>query len=79
MGPSDVAALFHLTIDAMSHHSEHEMAQKFIQLSGVIAVMSKPRQDWGKIMAVRSKRLFNNENRGAPGGTGEHRDMRQRQ
>jgi hypothetical protein len=54
----------------MSHHSEHEMAQKFIQLSEVIAVMSEARQEWGKIMAVRSKRLFNNKNRGITRQTG---------
>ena len=46
----------------MSHHSEHEIAQKFIQLSEVIAVMSKPRQKWGKIMAVSPNRLFDNKN-----------------
>jgi len=59
----------------MSHHSEHEIAQKFIQLSGVIAVMSKPRQEWGKIMADRTNRLFDNNNRGRD----VCREMRQRQ
>lgn len=46
----------------MSHHSDHEIAQKFIQVSEVIAVMSKPRQKWGKIMAVSFNGLFDNKN-----------------
>lgn len=46
-------ALFCFGIDAKSHHSDHEIAQKFIQFSGVIAVMAATRQKWGKNMADR--------------------------
>ena len=46
-------ALFCFGIDAKSHHSDHEIAQKFIQFSGVIAVMAATRQKWGKNMAGR--------------------------
>ncbi len=62
MGPSKGAALFRGGIDALSHHSEHEIAQNIVQLSEVIAVMSEPRQKWGKIMAVSLNRLFDNKN-----------------
>jgi hypothetical protein len=62
----------------MSHHSEHEIAQNFIQRSGVIAVMSEPRQKWGKIMAVRFNWLLNNKNAADP-AIGIGRGMRQRQ
>jgi hypothetical protein len=44
-------ALFCFGIDAKSHHSDHEIARKFIQFSGVIAVMAATRQKWGKNMA----------------------------
>ena len=47
-------ALFCFGIDAKSHHSDHEIAQKFIQFSGVIAVMAATRQKWGKNMADQS-------------------------
>lgn len=50
-------ALFCFGIDAKSHHSDHEIAQKFIQFSGVIAVMAATRQKWGKTMADRTNGL----------------------
>jgi hypothetical protein len=62
----------------MSHHSEHEIAQNFVHLSEVIAVMSEPRQKWGKNMAVFTNGLFDNK-KAAFRGSREDRDMRQRQ
>jgi hypothetical protein len=62
----------------MSHHSGPENAQKFIQLSRVIAVMFATRQEWGKIMAVRDNWLLNMKKRRA-GPAGESRNVRQRQ
>ena len=78
VGPPGWAALFYGRIDAMSHHSDHEIAQKFIQLSGVIAVMSMPRQEWGKIMAVFQNWLFENK-KTAIRHESDRSSMRQRQ
>ena len=62
----------------MSHHSEHEMAQNFIQFKRVIAEMSVPRQKWGKTMALRHNRRLIEKKR--CGGLSEtHPCERQRQ
>lgn len=53
MGPVFGLALFRFEFDALSHQSDHEIAQKFIQFSEVLAGMSERRQKLGKTMANR--------------------------
>jgi len=65
VGPSAWVALFCCGIDAKSHHSDHEIAQKFIQFSEVIAEMTVTRQKWGKTMATRLNRWFQQKAQGS--------------
>lgn len=56
IGPILGLALFRFIFDALSHQSHHEIAQKFIQISEVLAGMSERRQKLGKTMANRRLR-----------------------